>query len=70
MVQGAAKSQTRLSTCTERAQVVVQSLSQEAEVEQFYEDLQDLPELTPKINMPFSSQETGMQKQDVKRYME
>ena len=34
---------------------------QEAEVEWFYEDLQDLPELIPK-KMSFSSQGTGMQK--------
>ena len=32
-----------------------------AEVEWFYEDLQDLPELTPK-KMPFSSQGTRKQK--------
>ena len=36
------------------------SNAKEAEVEQFYEDLQDLLELTPKI-MSFSSQGTGMQ---------
>ena len=46
----------------ETAHVAVRSLSQEAEVEQFYEDLQDLLELTPKVRMSFSSQETGMQK--------
>ena len=34
--------------------------TEEAEVEQFYEDLQDLLELTPK-KMSFSSQGTGMQ---------
>ena len=32
-----------------------------AEVEQFYEDLQDLLELTPE-KMSFSSQKTGMEK--------
>ena len=37
------------------------SNAEEAEVEQFYEDLQDLLELTPK-KMSFSLQETGMQK--------
>ena len=37
------------------------SNAEEAEVEQFYEDLQDLLELTPK-KMSFSSQGTGMQK--------
>ena len=30
------------------------SNAEEAEVEQFYEDLKDLPQLTPKKNMPFS----------------
>jgi len=35
--------------------------AKEAEVEPFYEDLQDLLELTPK-KMSFSSQETRMQK--------
>ena len=29
--------------------------AEEAEVEQFYEDLQDLLELTPKKKMPFTS---------------
>ena len=37
------------------------SNAEEAEVEQFYEDLQDLLELTPK-KMSFSLQGTGMQK--------
>ena len=35
--------------------------AEEAEVERFYEDLQDLLELTPK-KMSFSLQGTGMQK--------
>ena len=35
--------------------------AKEAEVERFYDDLQDLLELTPQ-NMSFSSQGTGMQK--------
>ena len=43
--------------------------TEEAEVEQFYEDLQDLLELTPK-KMAFSSQGTGMQKSEVKRYLQ
>ena len=30
------------------------SNAEEAEVERFYEDLQDLPESTPQKNMPFS----------------
>ena len=38
------------------------SNAEETEVEQFYEDLQDLLELTPKNKMSFSLQETGMQK--------
>ena len=37
------------------------SNAEETEVEWFYEDLQDLLELTPK-KMSFSLQETGMQK--------
>ena len=40
----------------------------EAEVEQFYDGLQNLLELTPK-KMSFSSQGAGMQK-EVKRYLE
>ena len=36
------------------------SNAEEAEVEQFYEDLQDLLELTPK-KMCYSAQRTGMQ---------
>jgi len=41
----------------------------EAEFEQFYEDLQDLIELTPKEDV-LPSQGTGMQKKEVKRYLE
>ena len=44
------------------------SNAEEAEVEWSYEDLQDLLELTPKI-MSFSSQGTGMQKQEFRRYL-
>ena len=40
------------------------------EVERFCEDLQDLLELTPKKKMSFSLQGTGMQKQEVKRYLD
>ena len=40
--------------------------AKEAEVEWFYEDLQKLLELTPKKKMSFSSEEIGMQKQEVK----
>ena len=36
--------------------------AEEAEAEWFYDDLQDLLELTPKKEMSFSSQGTGMQK--------
>ena len=45
------------------------SITEEAEVEQFYEDLQDILELIPK-KMSFSSQGTRMQKYQVKRYLE
>ena len=43
--------------------------AEEAEVEQFYEDPQDLLELTPKKDV-LSIIGTGMQKQEVKRYLE
>ena len=43
--------------------------AEEAEAEWFYEDLQDLIELTPK-NDALSSQGIGMEKQEVKRYLE
>ena len=43
--------------------------AEEAEVEQFYEDLQDLQELIPK-KISSSFQGTGMQKYKVKRYLE
>ena len=42
------------------------SNAEEAEVEHFYEDLQELLELTRKKDV-LSSQGTGMQKQEVKR---
>ena len=45
------------------------SNAKEAEVEQFYEDLQDLLEVTPK-KMSFSLQGTGMQKQEVKKHLD
>ena len=45
------------------------SNAEEAEVEWFYEDLQDLLELTPK-NMSFSLQGTGMKTQEVKKHLE
>ena len=38
------------------------SNTEETEIEQFYEDLQDLLELTPKKKMFFSLYGTGMQK--------
>ena len=44
------------------------SNAEEAEVEQFYEDLQDLLELTPKQDaLPL--QGIAMQKKEVKRYL-
>ena len=45
------------------------SNAEEAKVERFYEDLQDLLELTPQ-KMSFSLQGTGMQKQEVKKHLE
>ena len=46
--------------------------AKDAEVDQFYEDLKDLLELTPKKKkkekMSFSSETFGMQKEEVKRY--
>ena len=38
------------------------SNSEEAKVERFYEDLQDLLKLTPKKDVLFIGEETGMQK--------
>ena len=46
------------------------SNAEEAEVEWCYGDLQDLLELTPKKKMSFSSYGTGMQKYEVKKYLE
>ena len=43
--------------------------AKEVEVKWFCEDLEDLLELTPK-NGPFSSQGIGMQKYEVKTYLE
>ena len=43
--------------------------TEEGELEWFYEDLQDLFELTPK-KMSFSLEGTGMQKQEVKKHLE
>ena len=48
---------------------VLTSNAEEAEVERFYEDLQDLLELTPP-KMSFSLSGTGMQKWEVKKYLE
>ena len=45
------------------------SNAEEAEVEGFYEDLQDLLELTPKKDILFIIG-TGMQKQEVKKHLE
>ena len=41
-----------------------------AEAERFYEDLQDLLELTSKKKMFFSSEGAGKQKQEVKGHLE
>ena len=41
--------------------------SEEVELEWFYEDIQDLLELTPKKNMSFSSERTRMHKKEFKR---
>ena len=46
--------------------MVIQVYAEEAEVEWFYEDPQDLLELKPK-KMFISLQGTGMQKQEVKK---
>ena len=48
---------------------VIHEGAEEAEVDQFYEDLEDLLELTPK-KMLYSSSEIGMQKWKVKIYLE
>ena len=45
------------------------SITEEAEVEWFYEDLQDLLELTPQKDVLFIIG-TGMQKEEVKKYVE
>ena len=42
------------------------TIAKKAEVEWFYEDVQDILELTPKKKKSISSQGTGMQKQEVK----
>ena len=44
--------------------------AEEAEVEWFYDDLQDLLELIPKKKKFFSSQGIGMQKSEVKKNLE
>jgi len=44
--------------------------AEEAEDDQSYEHLQDLLELIPKKKISFSSQGAGMQKLEVKRYLE
>ena len=45
------------------------SNTEETEVERFYEDLQDLLELTPKKDVLFITR-TGVQKEEIKRYLE
>ena len=44
-------------------------VTEEAEVDRFYEDLQDLLELTPKKDVLFIKG-TGMQKQEVKKHLQ
>ena len=46
------------------------SNAEDAGVEWFYEDLQDLLELTSKKKMFFSSEGAGKQKQEVKGHLE
>ena len=46
------------------------SNAEEAETDWFYEDLQDLLELTSKKKMFFSSEGAGKQKQEVKGHLE
>ena len=48
---------------------VLTNNAEEAEVEQCYEDLQDLLELTPQKDVLFIIG-TGMQKEEVKKYVE
>ena len=48
---------------------VLTSNAEEAEVERFYEDLQDLLQLTPKKDVLFIVG-TEMQKQEVKKHLE
>ena len=48
---------------------VLTSNAEEAEVEWFYEDLQELLELTPKKDVIYIIGD-GMQKWEVKRYLE
>ena len=49
--------------------VLSTSNAEETEAEWFYEDLQDLLELAPEKDVLFIT-ETGMQKEEVKRYLE
>ena len=46
------------------------SNAQEAEFKQLYEDIQNFLEITPPKKISFSLSGTGMQKQEVKRYLE
>ena len=52
----------KLFNITEIQEYAPNTNAEEAEVEQFYEDLQDLLELTPKKKKSFLSRGTGMQK--------
>ena len=60
----------KLFNITEIQEYAPNTNAKEAEVEQFYEDLQDLLELTPKKKKSFLSRGTGMQKYEVKKHLE
>ena len=71
-IHGVVRSRTWLSDWTELNWCTHTTNAKESEVEQFYEDVQCLLELTTKKvkKMSFSSWGTGMQKSEVKRYLE
>ena len=59
----------RLFSITVIQVYVLISNAEEAEVERFYEDLQDLLELTPPKDVLFNKG-TGMQKYEIKKYLD
>ena len=70
VIHGVTKTRTWLSDWIELNWTdALTSNAEEVEVEQFYEDLQDLPELTPQ-KMSFSLYGTGLQKYEGQRYLE